>query len=230
MRKLVLFMTAAVVLASCSSTGPRTPGAIDHPEWVGVALPGKKATRYSMDTKEGRRAIRAEADGSASLWRRQVDVPAERLNEVRWSWWVDGPIADADLGDADRSDAPARVVLAFDGDRTRLTPRTRMMFELARTLTGEEPPYATLMYVHAHGLPAGTVVVSQRSDRVRKIVVEGGPSATKSWREHRRNIAADYERAFGEPPGRLVGIGVMTDGDNTRSKARAWYGPIELTP
>jgi hypothetical protein len=26
----------------------------------------------------------------------------------------------------------------------------------------------------------------------------------------------------------LVGIGLMTDSDNTRSKALAWYGPIEL--
>lgn len=229
MHKLVLFMAASVVLASCSSTRPPSPGAIDHAEWIGVALPGKKATRYSMDTKDGRRAIRAEADGSASLWRRQVDVPVDRLAELRWSWWVDAPIADADLADADRSDAPARVVLAFDGDHARLSPRTRMMFELARALTGEEPPYATLMYVHAHGVPAGTVVVSQRSDRIRKIVVDGGPAATKTWREHRRNIAADYQRAFGEPPGRLVGIGLMTDGDNTRSKVKAWYGPIELS-
>jgi hypothetical protein len=230
MHKLLPLIVVAVLLASCSSSGPRVGHPIDLADWHGVALPGKKPTRYVMESKDGRRAIRADADASASLWRRKVDVPAEHLSDVRWSWWVEAPILEADLADADRADAPARVVFAFEGDRSQLPPRTRMMFELARTLTGEEPPYATLMYVHAHGVPAGTVLVSQRSDRIRKIVVDGGPSSTKHWREHRRNIAADYQLAFGKPPGRLVGIGVMTDGDNTRSKARAWYGPSELNP
>lgn len=230
MHKLLPVIVIATLLASCSSSGPRVGREVEQADWHGVTLPGKKPTRYVMESKDGRRVIRAEADASASLWRRKVDVPAERLSDVRWSWWVEAPILDADLADADRADAPARVVLAFDGDRSQLPPRTRMMFELARTLTGEEPPYATLMYVHAHGVPAGTVLVSQRSDRIRKIVVDGGPSSTKTWREHRRNIAVDYQRAFGKPPGRLVGIGVMTDADNTRSKAKAWYGPIELSP
>jgi hypothetical protein len=230
MHKLLAVIVVVAFLTSCSTRGPLGGDSIDQAAWHGVPLPGKKATRYASDIKDGRRSIRAEADSSASLWRRKVDVPAERLSDVRWSWWVEAPILDADLADADRADAPARVVFAFEGDRSQLPPRTRMMFELARTLTGEEPPYATLMYVHAHGVPAGTVLVSQRSDRIRKIVVDGGPSSTKQWREHRRNIAADYQLAFGKPPGRLVGIGVMTDGDNTRSKARAWYGPIELNP
>jgi hypothetical protein len=38
--------------------------------------------------------------------------------------------------------------------------------------------------------------------------------------------AEDFQRVFGEPAGALVGVGVMSDTDNTRSHARAWYGPI----
>ena len=34
--------------------------------------------------------------------------------------------------------------------------------------------------------------------------------------------------AFGEAPWDVVGIGVMTDTDNTRSRARAYYGDITL--
>ena len=36
------------------------------------------------------------------------------------------------------------------------------------------------------------------------------------------------EKAFGEAPGHLVGIAIMTDTDNTRSHAKAWYGDIRL--
>jgi hypothetical protein len=76
----------------------------------------------------------------------------------------------------------------------------------------------------------GTVVVNPRSDRVRKIVLDSGPAGLRSWREHKRDLAADFRLAFGEDPGRLVGIAVMTDGDNTGSQAKAWYGPIEVRP
>jgi len=37
-----------------------------------------------------------------------------------------------------------------------------------------------------------------------------------------------YELAFGEAPGALLGIAVMTDSDNTQSTAQAWYGEIAL--
>ena len=39
---------------------------------------------------------------------------------------------------------------------------------------------------------------------------------------------ADFELAFGEAPGALLGIAVMTDSDNTQSTAQAWYGDIAL--
>ena len=229
MRRAVLACCLLVLgaLVSCATPVMVNPAADG---WHKVALPGKKATVYAADLKDGRHAIRADADASASLWRRTVDIPPDRLNDVSWSWWIDGPIAEADLSDADRSDAPARVVFAFDGDRSTLSARTRMMFDLARAVSGEEPPYATLMYVHGHRHPVGTIVHSKRSDRIRKIVLEGDTSTVRQWREHRRNLAADFELAFGEPPGRLIGIAIMTDTDNTRSKARAWYGPIEVKP
>jgi hypothetical protein len=74
----------------------------------------------------------------------------------------------------------------------------------------------------------GSVVVNPRTDRVRKIVLDSGPAELGRWREHRRELAEDFRRAFGEEPGRLVGIAVMTDGDNTRTRSHAWYGAIEL--
>jgi len=134
------------------------------------------------------------------------------------------------VADVDREDAVARVIFAFDGDRSRLSARNRAMFDLARALTGEEPPYATLMYVWETRKPVDTVVVNPRSDRIRKLVVDSGPAHLGAWRAHQRDLAADFERAFGEKPGTLVAIGKMTDADNTQARAEAWYGPIELMP
>jgi hypothetical protein len=130
------------------------------------------------------------------------------------------------LRDAD--DSPVRIVLIFEGDRDKFSPKNAMLSELARTLTGEELPYATLMYVWCNTRPAGSVIVNPRTDRIRKLVVESGTSKLQQWVDYERNIHADYRAAFGEAPGALIGIGIMTDSDNTRSSTKAWYGPVTL--
>jgi hypothetical protein len=91
-------------------------------------------------------------------------------------------------------------------------------------------PYATLMYVWCNKRAPGSVITSARTDRVRAIVMESGPNKLGQWLDYERNIDADFKRAFGEAPGALVGIAIMTDSDNTRSTARAWYGPVSLGP
>lgn len=219
----VVAASVGMALLGCATAPPAPAG------WHAVTLPGKRPTTYSYTVKDGRPAWRAEADTSASLLRRRVQVAPEQIGTVQFSWWVPALIDGAKVSDADLEDSPARVVFAFAGDRDKLSARNRMMFDLARALTGEEPPYATLMYVWAdEAHPVGSVVVSGRSDRIRKIVVEAGPAQLGRWRYYRRDLAADYRLAFGEDPGPLVGVAFMTDADNTRSKAHAWYGEIRL--
>jgi hypothetical protein len=107
--------------------------------------------------------------------------------------------------------------------------KNAMLSELAQTMTGEPMPYATLMYVWCNTRAPGSVIINPRTDRIRKLVVESGAGRLNQWLDYKRDIAADFEQAFGEPPGALLGIGIMTDTDNTRSNAHAWYGPVTLT-
>ncbi len=128
----------------------------------------------------------------------------------------------------DADDSPVRVVLFFEGDRSRFSTRDAMLSELVRTVSGEEMPYATLMYVWCNKREAGTVVPSPRTGRIRTLAVESGTGKLDRWLDYERDIRADYERAFGEAPGALVGIGIMSDSDNTQSTTHAWYGPVRL--
>jgi hypothetical protein len=34
--------------------------------------------------------------------------------------------------------------------------------------------------------------------------------------------------AFGEVPGKIIGVAILTDTDNTKTKTSAFYGDIEL--
>jgi hypothetical protein len=222
-------IVAAIVLGlgACASPPPEA----DAEGWHAVPLPGKRSTQYRWAVKDGRRAVAAQADQSASMWRRRVRLPADGLGSVSFSWWVQDTLPGADISAPGRSDAPAAVIFAFEGDHAKLSQRNRMLFDLAETLSGERPPYATLMYVFGHdGAEPEQVVVHPRTDRVRKIVLDAGPAQIRRWREHRRDLAADFRRAFGEDPGALVSVAYMTDADNTHQQARAWYGPVEFLP
>lgn len=221
-RLMVLLLAG---LAGCSSTPP--PPA-DQAGWHDVGLPGKAATVYTPVTKDGRQAIAAQSERSASMWRRRLEVAPEAVGEVSFSWWVPALPPRANVAEIQLEDAAARVLFGFGGDIGRLPSRTRMMFDLAEALTGEKPPYATLMYVWDNQAPVGSVIVNPRTDRIRKIVLDSGPGDLGRWRDHRRDLRADFKRAFGEDPGPLVSVAVMTDSDNTASRARAYYGPVQV--
>ena len=238
----LLSLLAAWLLAGCATlpgsirvdaspwallSGATTPGAAP---WTHKPLPGKAETRFRYERHEGRDAIAVQADASASLLRQSVRIESPALGRLHFSWKVPALIPGADLGIRDKADGPVRIVLAFDGDRSRFSPRDAALSELVRALTGEELPYATLMYVWSNARRPESVVRNARTDRIRKLVVESGAARLHQWVDYERDIRADYQRAFGEPPGALVGIAIMTDSDNTASQARAWYGPLLLLP
>jgi hypothetical protein len=60
------------------------------------------------------------------------------------------------------------------------------------------------------------------------IVVDSGWDNLGTWHKHQRDLASDYKRAYGEAPGEVIGIALLTDTDNTKSETRAIYGDIEL--
>jgi hypothetical protein len=234
----------ALALAGGCSTPPDAPAArpddiaaspwaragSTRAAWVHYPLPGKAAARYRYARNDGRHTVAAEASSAASMLRLPVRVEPQELGAVRFSWKVPQLLARADLGRRDAADSPVRLILAFEGDRASWSARDSLLSELTRAVTGEEMPYATLMYVWCNERPAGTVIRNARTDRIRKIVLESGPGKLNRWLDYERDIRADYERAFGEKPGALVGVAIMTDSDNTRSDARAWYGPVSLLP
>lgn len=211
----------------------RAAEAADLPEaatWRHQVFPGKRKNRYQYVWREGRPAVAVSSDQSISALRKTVDLAPDTLGQLRFSWRVASLIPEADLQQASREDSPVRLVLVFDGDRSRFSPRDAMLSELARTVTGEDMPYATLMYVWSNHLPVGTVVPSRRTERIRKLVIQSGPEGVNRWLDYERDIRADYERVFGEPAGALKAVAIMSDTDNTRSAVQAWYGPVRLLP
>ena len=196
--------------------------------YIWSVLPNKKKTNYRLQKYQGKTVLHADASSSAS----GLAIPLKPRNvdglNISWSWKALNQISTADISHGGNDDAPLRLMLAFDGDKTKLSFKDQMALDMAQLISGHDMPYATLMYVWGGGAKIDSVIPNAHSSRVRMIVVDGEQSPVGEWRKHSRNIADDYKKAFGENPGKLIGIGVMTDSDNTKSTVKAIYGDIEL--
>ncbi len=217
-REAELRQSAAILL--------KTPATFPH--WEPFLLPGKRNAPFEPTRALDQDALRVQANNSVSILRQRFADGLTGVERLAFSWKVDTLPVDADLRDSQAEDAPVRIVLAFGGDRSLLNARTHRLSELSRLLTGEELPYATLTYVWSTQEPLETVVHNPRTDRIRKLVVETGEQSLGRWLRYDRDVRRDFLRAFGEEPGPLLAVALMTDTDNTSSELQAWYGPLQL--
>jgi hypothetical protein len=193
-----------------------------------ILLRNKKPTLYELVNKDNTTVLHARADSASSGLMHKVDINAEQQPWLHWSWKITSLVSSADNTQRATEDSPVRVILGFDGDKDTMPFTDQVLFETARVMTGYEFPYATLMYIWENNKPAGTIIGSTYTSRIKMMVAESGSDGIGEWRNFARNIVEDYEKAYGEKPGRLIGVGVLTDTDNTGESAEAWYGDIQL--
>jgi hypothetical protein len=134
---------------------------------------------------------------------------------LSWDWRTDALIARADNRDKDREDAPLRVLVAFDGDIASLPEAERKRFSRAKNLARREMPYCT-------------VISSAHTSQVKMLAVSSGAGDLGRWQSVRRNLADDYRKAYGADPGAVLAVGVMTDTDNTGTRAAGSYFGIRI--
>jgi hypothetical protein len=193
----------------------------------------KAPTEYRLviDASTGEVVLQARADAAASGLRQLLSVDPHERPVVEWRWRVLDLIVGADNQDRYAEDSPVRLMLFFDGDKSALPLKEQLLRETAQLLTGQQLPYATLMYVWENRFPVGTVLTNSYTSQVKLLVAGSGADARLGqWKRFQRNYVEDFRRAFGAEPGRLVGVGIMTDTDNTGERIEAFYGDIELKP
>ena len=190
--------------------------------------PYKKNTVYRLENYQGRTVLSANSQTSASGL--AVKLRPRQANNLwlKWEWKATGAMPAADNANGYQDDAPLRILVAFDGNKSKLPLKEKMNFEMATLISGQEMPYATLMYIWSGKGQLDSIIPNVHTSRVKMIVVDSGWENLDEWRHHQRDLAADYKRAYGEAPGEVIGIALLTDTDNTKSETRAFYGDIEL--
>jgi hypothetical protein len=94
------------------------------------------------------------------------------------------------------------------------------------------PSVKAIKYLWSDTLPIGTAFNSPYSSGTKIIVVQSGRALTGTWVNEERNVLSDYERFFGKGEKHPVaqGIAILTDSDNTNSRAVGDYAHISTHP
>jgi hypothetical protein len=241
-RARLIASLAAAFLAGCAGAPP-PPEEIQLPavgkfsaEPAGAVLPSgwrvwqisglKRPTEYRLVDNEGRTVVFARSRGAASGLVYPVSLDLKEYPLLHWHWKVPQLIEGADNTRRHTEDSPVRIVITFEGDKSKLPFEDRLFADQFKLFTKQEFPYAILMYIWENRAPVGTLIENLHTSRVRMIVADSGSANTGKWREETRNVYEDYRRAFGEEPPRVRTVGIMTDSDNTETDAEAYYGDI----
>ena len=109
----------------------------------------------------------------------------------------------------------------------------RQLLKLARARSGQHLPAATLCWAWGHAEAVGSVIDNPYSRRVRTLVLRSAADGVERWADERRDVAADFRRAFGDeatelPP--LLAVGVAGDADNTGAYSVAQVAGLQFEP
>lgn len=185
-------------------------------------------TRYSLREWDGIPAIEAQAKASMALLTRPLTIDLQKTPILCWQWRIDAPLASADMTKKSGDDYAARVYLVFDIPAEQLSLATRVKLDLARRVYGGTLPDAALNYVWDNRHAVGTWQDNAYTDRARMLVVRSGASMAGPWVSERRNVLSDFQHAFGPLDGRLSGLAIASDTDNTGEEAHAGFADFRF--
>ena len=182
--------------------------------WQPFSFPTiSSTTNYKIvnDPDYGPVVFAQSSSGAGGIYR-SISVDPRKFPLLKWSWKIQETLPGSSLHHKSGDDFPVRVMISFQTERTgRKGLRDNI-----------------LCYVWASEDSVDSVAVNPIHRHIMTVVAASGNTYSGAWLELSRNIVDDYRQAFSAEPGRIIGVALMTDSDNTGSEVHAWYGPAWL--
>jgi hypothetical protein len=197
-----------------TADAPRLLGDLSAAAWAGwentTHFPWDPVNVYTrLDTPHGP-VVRVDSRAAASMLLRRVTLDVAREPVVSWRWRIAAPMPGADEADRSRDDCAARVYFLW-GLRSRADL-------LSTTGVG---------YVWGRTRRVGAVTPSPLTGQIGVFTLRSGEQGVGAWQTERRDLDADYRTFFKKPPpGPVTAVVLLTDTDQTKGTATAWYGPV----
>jgi hypothetical protein len=165
-------------------------------------------TDYRIVIENSNACLRAFANTTASALATKVNVRPTPEMTIHWRW----KISSCPLGGSETTlakfDHTARIFVAFD------------------TFIG---PPRTINYVWANQAKTNSTFDHPSSSRSKFIVIESGNEKAGQWLLEHRDLKKDWQMLFkNDSMPKIVGIGVFTDSDGTRTAVTGWYSDIVI--
>ena len=169
-------------------------------DWMVKVNHGKPEIAVCAD---GGSCLHLKSDKSSYGLEHRVDVDPEQMPFLTWRWKVAQLPKGGDFRRAASDDQAAQVLVAFDDKRI-------------------------LTYIWDSSAPKGTVQSASNIPLVHiyAFVCQSGYSEANKWISETRNVAADYERAYGKVPPRVKGIRLQINSQHTGSVAESYFGEV----
>jgi hypothetical protein len=157
-----------------------------------------------VTAENGEQFLHAVADAASVQIALPVSFELKDYPFLSWRWRVEQLPKGAGEREAKTNDSGAGVYVVFKGSFGGLIPKS-------------------LKYVWSERESAGSNFPSPGYANTKIVVLESGADGNRSWRTETVNVLEDYRRLFGAEPPTLQAIAVLTDADNTRTRAVADY-------
>jgi hypothetical protein len=174
---------------------------------------GRLPSDWQIKINHGRSDISVCSDGDSCLHLKsnrssfalehRVDVDPSQMPYLTWKWKVAQLPAGGDFRHASTDDQAAQVLVAFDDKRI-------------------------LTYIWDSSAPKGTIQSASNIPLVRiyAVVCQSGAGEANKWITESRNIAADYERAYGKAAPRVKGLRLQINSQHTGTTAESYFGEV----
>lgn len=141
--------------------------------------------------------------GASYALERKVDVTPSQLPYLTWRWKVTQLPAGGDFRRSATDDQAAQILVGFNDNRVL----TYIWDTTAPKGTAE--PARSLPFLHIFA-----------------VVCESGSTDANRWLSESRNVAADYERAYGRPAPRVKGLRLQINSQHTGTVAESYFGEV----
>lgn len=132
-----------------------------------------------------------------------VDINPADLPYLSWRWKVSQLPPAGDFRKASTDDEAAQLLVAFSDHRV-------------------------FSYIWDSNAPKGTIHSASTIPLVHvlAVVCESGPAEANRWIDETRNVAADYQRAFGKAAPHIKGLRLQINTQHTNGYAESYFGEV----
>jgi hypothetical protein len=194
--------------------------------WKPLTFPKvPRHTTYSLVKDGSAVVVKAASNSSASGLTKAITIDPKEYPIVRWRWKVDNLLKASDVTTKEGDDYPARLYVTFQYDPDKVGFGKKAKYKAGKLIFGDIP-IAAINYVWDAKASQGLFIDNAYTDFAKMVVIRSGAQGIGSWMEEERNIYEDYQKAFGGEPPMINGVAIMTDTDNTKEAAVAYFGDI----